>query len=416
MYLPWSLYIALRYTRAKRRNHFISFVSFASMLGIALGVAVLITVLSVMNGFDYEIHHRFFSVAPQVTLITQDDISESWKNVAQQVEQIPGVKNDSPYINGKGMLSYDGRVAGVSVMGIDPLEENKTSQLSQKMLLGDLDSLKAGGFNMLVGDQLASDLSLNVGDQVVLLTPQASRTPLGIMPRYKRFTISGIFRIGNGFGFDNGLAYINLNDAHRLFAGGQIVSGLHITVDNLYQASNISRAIESTLPPQFILTNWMEEYGAFFSTLAMEKTMMFFILMLIIAVAAFNLVASLVMIVNDKQSEIAILRTMGASKKQILSVFIIQGGLVGIFGSLIGLVTGIILALNATAVVDFIQTVFHVQFISSSVYYVDYLPSRIEWHDLALVLATSIGLSLIATLYPAFKATRTQPAEVLRYE
>lgn len=416
MYRPLSLFIGLRYTRAKRRNHFISFISLISTIGIALGVAVLITVLSVMNGFDFEIHHRFFAVAPQVTLMTQADMSQSWSHVEKKIEQIPGLKNDSPYINGKGMLSYEGQVAGVSIMGIDPQQESKTSQLARKLLLGDLASLKPGSFNMLVGEQLASDLNLNLGDQVVLLTPQATRTPLGIMPRYKRFTVSGIFRIGNGFGFDNGLAYINLEDAHRLFKGGQVVSGFHISLKNLYKAADFSQNLQSILPPDYAVTNWMEQFGAFFSALAMEKTMMFFILLLIIAVAAFNLVASLVMIVNDKQPEIAILRTMGASKKQIMSIFIIQGALVGLFGSLMGLLGGIILALNATAVVDFIQHLFHVQLISSSVYYVDYLPSRIEWQDLLIIIFASLLMSLLATLYPAWKATRTNPAEVLRYE
>ncbi len=408
--------IGLRYTRAKRRNHFISFISLISMLGIALGVAVLITVLSVMNGFDTEIHQRFFAVAPQVTLLTQQDLSESWQDVSQRIAATPGVKNESPYINGKGMLSYAGQVAGVSIMGIDPKKESNTSQLAKKMLLGELSRLTVGTFNMLVGEQLALDLNLNVGDQVVLLTPQASRTPFGIMPRYKRFTVSGIFRIGNGFGFDNGLAYINLEDAHRLFKGAQVVSGFHISLDNLYDAAWVSDELQASLGERFVATNWMEQFGAFFSALAMEKTMMFFILLLIIAVAAFNLVASLVMMVNDKQSEIAILRTMGLSRHQIMFIFIIQGGLIGLSGSLIGLISGTILALNATAIVDFIQQIFDVQLISSSVYYVDYLPSRIEWSDLLTTILVSLLMSLMATLYPAYRASRTQPAEVLRYE
>ncbi|HYF97365.1 MAG TPA: lipoprotein-releasing ABC transporter permease subunit, partial [Coxiellaceae bacterium] len=416
MHRPLSLIIGLRYTRAKRRNHFISFISLISMLGIALGVAVLVTVLSVMNGFDYEIHHRFFAVAPQVTVIAQQDLSQRLPKLANELSEFPGVKALSPYINGKGMLSYEGEVAGVSIMGIDPNKEGNTSQLANKMLLGELNTLIAGKFNMLVGEQLALDLNLNVGDQVVLLTPQASRTPLGIMPRYKRFTVAGIFRIGNGFGFDNGLAYVNIEDAHRLFQGGQVVSGFHVSLNNLYQAAVVSADLQNTLPPPFVVTNWMEQFGAFFGALAMEKTMMFFILLLIIGVAAFNLVASLVMIVNDKQSEIAILRTMGTSKKQIMLIFIIQGGLIGVLGSLIGLGGGVLLAWNATTVVDFIQHLFHVQFISSSVYYVDYLPSRIELDDLVIIVFSALLMSLVATLYPAYKATRTEPAEVLRYE
>ncbi len=416
MHLPLALYIGLRYTRAKRRNHFISFISVASMLGIALGVAVLITVLSVMNGFDYEIHHRFFAVAPQITVMTEKDISQSWPTLGKSLTQIPGIKAYAPYISGKGMLSYEGQVAGVSVLGIEPQEESKISQLGHAFIAGDWNSLRPNAFNMVLGVQLAGELGLSLGDKVVLLTPQAARTPLGIVPRYKRFTVSGIFKVGNGFGFDEGVAYINFEDAHRLFQGGQVMSGLHLSLDNLYAAGGLSQNLRSFLDPHFVVNNWMDQFGAFFSALAMEKTMMFLILLLIIAVAAFNLVASLVMAVNDKRAEIAILRTLGASRWQIMSVFIIQGALVGIIGSLIGLFGGLLLALNATTVVDAIQHLFHIQLISASVYYVDYLPSRIEWHDVGIILISALAMSLLATLYPAWKAARTQPAEVLRYE
>ncbi len=415
MHLPLALQIGLRYTRAKRRNHFISFISLASMLGIALGVAVLITILSVMNGYDYEIYHRFFAVAPQVTVMTHSDIGKSWKTFDQEL-LVPGVKAYAPYIDGKGMLSYEGRVTGISVMGIEPVQEAQISKIGEKIVEGKLKSLNPGDFNMLIGHELAAELGVGLGDSVVLLTPQAAHTPLGLLPRYKRFTITGIFKMGNGLGFDNGLAYIHFDDAHQLFKGEDTVSGFHLSLNDIYTAGEVSHALWGRLGSGFIVTNWTEQFGAFFSALAMEKTMMFLILLLIIAVAAFNLVSSLVMVVNDKRTEIAILRTLGTSRWEILSIFVIQGLLLGVLGSILGLCLGVLLASNVTAVVDFLQHSLNVQLISSSVYYVDYLPSRIEIKDVIEVLLVSLSMSFIATLYPAYKASKTEPAEVLRYE
>ena len=416
MIRPLSLYIGLRYTRAKRRNGFISFISMASMIGIALGVAVLITVLSVMNGFDYEIKHRFFAIAPQMTVFSSQDMHGRWQDLQQTVDRTAGVKASAPFVNGKGMLSYQGQVSGVEVMGIDPKQEPKISAIANKMTDGQLSSLQPGKYRMVIGYKLADNMGLNVGDKVVLLTPQTTMSPLGIQPRYRQFTISGIFDAGGGFGFDDGVAYVSLQDAQKLYAGGKKYSGLHLTLNDIYSAGTMSRRLASILPPTYLVSNWMQQYGAFFKALAMEKTMMFIILILIVAVAAFNLVSTLVMVVNDKQSDIAILRTLGARPRSIMMTFIFQGAIIGLIGVIAGVILGLLLAENANSIVTFLQNTFHMQLISASVYYVNFLPVRILPIDVLNIAAWAFGLSLLATLYPAFRAYRTQPAEALRYE
>ncbi len=416
MIRPVSLYIGLRYTRAKRRSRFVSFISLVSMLGIALGVAALITVLSVMNGFDYQIRQQFFSVSPPVTISTNQDIMKSWPALAKKISTIKGVQGSAPFIMGKGMLTNQGLVSGVATMGILPKEEKNISRISHMMIAGKYDSLIPGSYHMIVGAKLASNLGLMVGDKANLLTPQTSMTPFGVIPRYRQFTITGIFKTNSGFGFDSGVAYINMHDAQKLYASGQIQGGLHLKIQDVYQAQQITNKINNLLPSSYFASNWTQTSGAFFKALAMEKVMMFVLLLLVVAVAAFNLVSTLMMTVNDKRTDIAILRTMGASPRTILSIFIIQGGLVGLIGSLLGVGLGVLLALNATEIVNGIQTLFHVQFISSSVYFINYLPSRLEWSDVINIGILAWVLSLLATIYPAWVASRTQPAEALRYD
>lgn len=416
MIRPLSLYIGLRYTRAKQRNHFISFISLASMLGIALGVAVLITVLSVMNGFDYQIRTHFFAIAPEVSILSNRNVNEYWQSLQSQVDQDPAVKASAPYVSGMGMLNNQGTVSGVDVVGIIPSEEDRISALSKVMVKGSLEGLSAGTYRMVIGQQLADRLGLSLGDSVTLFTPQAATTPFGVLPQFRRFTISGIFNTKSGFGFDNGVAYVHLQDAQKLFPAPQVTTGLHIKLNSIYQAPAVSERLQQKLPDNFMITNWTDQYGAFFSAIAMEKTMMFVILLLIVAVAVFNLVSTLVMVVNEKRSDIAILRTLGASPRMIMMVFIIQGAIVGIIGTILGIIGGIILALNATNIVNFIQKIFHVQFIKASVFFVDYLPSLLQWKDVLNVSWIALLLSLLATIYPAIVAFRTQPAEALRYE
>ena len=386
------------------------------MLGIALGVAVLITVLSVMNGFDYQIRSHFFSIAPEVTILTDQKIDDFSKNLQKKIKSLPQIIDSAPYVTGMGMLTHQGVVSGVNVVGISPPEEAKISDLHQKVEAGSLNSLTSGSYHMVIGEKLAERLGLFVGDRVNLFTPQATTTPLGVFPQFRRFTVTGIFSTKSGFGFDLGVAYVNLQDAQHLFPPGQGTSGLHIKLHSIYQAQAVTNTLQQMLPKGFLVTNWTEQYGPFFNAIAMEKTIMFVILLLIVAVAVFNLVSTLVMVVNDKRADIAILRTLGASPRTIMSIFIIQGAVIGLVGTFLGMIGGVILALNATAIVNGIQQLFHVQFIQSSVYFVDFLPSRLELSDVVNVSLIAVALSLVATIYPAVIAFRTQPAEALRYE
>ena len=416
MFHPLSFFIGLRYTRAKRRNNFISFMSFSSMIGIALGVMVLITVLSVMNGFDYEIKHRIFSMARQITVSNFAGNLDDWQGVQKEVKKNPEVLETAPFVMNQGLVSNQGLVRPVMVFGVDPAQEAKISILSEKVVAGKFSQIAPGSFGVAIGQQLADDLGLSLGDKLTLVTTSGTFTPAGFMPRFKRFKVDAIFKIGNGFDFDSSLAYINLHDAQALFEMGQSVSGVRLKIKDLYAAPALATEISHQLHDEYFVSNWTKEFGAFFSAIKMEKSMIFLMLLLIIAVAAFNLVSSLVMVVNDKRADIAILRTLGATPRTILMIFIVQGSIIGFVGTLIGLISGLLLASHVTEIVNGIQHLFHVQLIATGVYYVDYLPSRIEWSDVFLICGAALGMSFLATLYPAWDASRTEPAEALRYE
>ncbi len=416
MFRPLALYIGLRYTRAKRRQHFISFISLASMLGIALGVTVLITVLSVMNGFDYEIRNHLFNLANQVTINSVNGHIDNWQALQQQVQQQPQVVAVAPFVNSQGMVTHGGGTGPVMVSGILPDQDSKVSSMSKRLVQGSFNTLQPGSYNMVIGEGLASTLELGVGDKVILFTPQLNSSPLGVFPRLKQFTISGIFHVEENPNLDSGMVYINMNDAQVLYQLGSAAVGLRVKVSDLYAAPAVADELQQKLPADYNITNWTQEYGTFFKAMRMEKTMIFLLLLFIIAVAAFNLVSSLVMAVNDKRADIAILRTFGAPPSTIMATFIVQGFIIGLVGTILGFIGGLLLAANVSAVVNVIQKVFHVEFISSSIYFINYLPSRLEWSDVWQVCAIALVLSLLATLYPAWQASRTQPAEALRYE
>lgn len=417
MIRPLSLFIGLRYTRAKQRNHFISFISLASMLGIALGVAVLITVLSVMNGFDYQIRARFFEMIPEVTVTSNIQQSEVvWNKATAIIEGFSPVVATSPFVSGNAMVINGGIINGLQLMGIDPTLEQKTSGIKQNMVKGHLDDLVVGQYNIIIGQSLAEKMNVSVGDDISIFTPQVNVTMLGVYPRHRQFHITGLFHVSESLGLDDSVAYIDIGDAKKLLSNAQGVSGLHVKLADIYDALDVTPQIYNALTPSFWVTNWTDTAGAFFSALKMEKTMMFIILLLIIAVAVFNLVSSLVMTVNDKRSDIAILRTIGASPSMIMRTFIIQGTLIGFIGTALGVAGGVVLSLNVTAITNWIQKVFNVQLISSKVYVIDYLPSDIHLNDLCLVAIIAFGLSILSTIYPAWVAFRTQPAEALRYE
>lgn len=414
MFKPIAMYIGLRYTRAKKKNHFVSFISLSSMLGIGLGVMVLITVLSVMNGFDEEIHKRFFGMAPEITVSGVDGKLANWQAMEKTLSTFPCVKAIAPYIGGQGLLTHDGQVVPIVLTGVLPDKEQQITHLHDKLLIGSMAGLDH--FGIILGKGLAESLGVMLGDKVTIMIPEATVTPAGMIPRFKRFRVAGIFSAGNGFNFDTKLAFINLHDAQILMRMGDDVSGVKIKIANVYQAPEMTADIANQLGMDYQVGNWTNQFGEFFQAVKMEKTMMFLILLLIIAVAAFNLVSSLVMVVNDKQSEIAILRTIGATPSTILWIFIVQGMLVGMVGTFGGLLGGFVLASNATAIVNGLQQVFNSHILSSSIYFVDYLPSKILISDLLEVCGVAMLMSFAATIYPAWRASKTVIAEALHYE
>lgn len=416
MFRPLALFIGLRYTRAKRRNHFISFISLSSMLGIALGVAVLITVLSVMNGFDQEIRNKIFGTANQVTVSTLAGSVSDWKALNTKLINFPGVTGTAPFVNGQGILVNQGQTHPVLTIGIDPAQEINVSTVGSKMVEGSLMALKPGEFGIVIGQKLSDSLGVDIGDKINLLIPSATITPIGIIPRFKTFTVVGIFQVGNGFGFDSDLAYIDLKDAQALFQLGESVTGIRLKIKDLYAAPQLSENLADALPSNYYITNWTQDYGSLFHAISLEKTMMFLILLLLIAIAAFNLVSTLVMVVTDKQSDIAILRTLGATPGTIMAIFVVQGSIIGLVGTFLGFLGGVALAKHVTELVNMIQNVFHVQLLSSDVYVVNFLPSQLVWSDVWHICIAALLMSLFATIYPAWRASRTQPAEALRYE
>jgi lipoprotein-releasing system permease protein len=412
-YLPF--YIGLRYIRAKRRNQFISFISLVSMLGIALGVMVLITVLSVMNGFDHEISDRIFNMAQQVTVSNYAAQVPNWQALKIDIQNQPNIVAVAPFIAGQAMLANEGVARPIILTGILPEEEKTVSQMSKNMIRGSFSDLKPGKFDIIMGESLAETLGLSIGDKVTVLTTDVNISPIGVVPQYKRFTLAGVFHVEGGFHLDDNVAFIEMHDAQKLFKLQNNVSGLRLKVSDLYAAPKVTEQLQAILP-NYSIGNWTQEFGPYFKAIQMEKSMMFIILILIIAIAAFNLVSTLVMVVADKRSEIAILRTLGASPKTIMAIFVVQGCTVGLIGTLLGVASGILLAINAPNIVQGIQHLLHVEFISSSVYFINYLPSRLEFKDIFQISMVSLSLSFIATIYPAWQASRTRPAEALRYE
>lgn len=417
MFQPFSLFVGLRYTRAKRRNHFISFISLTSMIGIALSVLVLITVLSVMNGFDAVIRDRVMAMARQITVsLPQGGMIRDWRMLSHDLAKTPAVVATAPFIDGQGMLTNGNLIQPALISGVLPQDEKKLTGLTQKMEAGSLDALQPGKHGILIGEQLATNLNVGLGDKINVFVPQASITPIGFFPRFARFTVVGIFKFGNGFGFDNGLGLIHLQDAQALFSLGHNVSGIQLKVTNLYDAPPIAMRLAAQLGPDYLVSDWTDTYGSLFTAIALEKMMMALILLLLVAIAAFNLVSSLVMTVTEKRADIAILRTMGATPRTILTIFMVQGSLIGFLGTFMGFLGGIILSLNITRWVSWIEQTFHVQLLASNVYYVNYLPSRLDWHDVGIICGIALLMSFLATLYPSWQASRIQPAEALRYE
>ena len=415
MALPYELLIGLRYTRAKRRNHFISFISLISMLGIGLGVAALIVVLSVMNGFQKELRTRILGVASHIQITGISGELHNWPAIAEQASKHPEVRATAPFVQSQGMFSVDGGVKGTIVRGILPDQEDKVADFRKTIQSGSLDDLRPGEFGVVLGSDLARSLRVFTGDKVTLIAPQGTVTPAGVVPRLKSFRVVGIFEVGM-YEYDSGLALINLEDAQRLYQMGEGVTGVRLKVDDLFQAPRIARELVKYIDADAYLHDWTKSHANFFRAVQIEKNMMFIILSLIVAVAAFNLVSTLVMAVTDKQADIAILRTLGASPGSIMSVFMVQGALIGFIGLALGVAGGVALALNVDVVVPFIERMLGTELMSKEVYYISALPSELQWGDVITITLVSFVLSLVATLYPSWRASRINPAEALRYE
>lgn len=415
--LPFELFVGLRYTRAKRRNHFISFISMTSMVGIALGVAALIVVLSVMNGFQQELRTRILGVASHLQITGADNQLENWSLVAEKVRNQPHVQAVAPYIMAQGMLSFGQAVQGAMVRGVLPGDEEQVAELGAHMRAGQMSDLRPGEFGIVLGAELAQALGVLVGDKVVLLAPQGQFTPTGIVPRIKQFRVVGLFQVGM-YEYDAGLALIHMADAAVLYRMNDKVSGLRLKLDDLFLAPQTAHQLTALLREsgRYYVSDWTQQHANFFRAVQMEKRVMFIILALIVAVAAFNIVSTLVMAVTDKRADIAIMRTFGASPRSIMQIFIVQGALIGAIGTVLGALAGIVLALNIDVIVPAIERLFNVQFLAKDVYYISDLPSQLLWSDVGVIVVLSFVLSLLATLYPSWRAAKMNPAEALRYE
>jgi lipoprotein-releasing system permease protein len=415
MFRPWEIYLGLRYTRAKRRNHFISFISAASMLGITLGIVALIVVLSVMNGFHKEVRERILGMASHATISAVEGGLENWREVMEKASQHAQVIGRAPFVEVQAMLVNGRNVSGALLRGIDPALEHAVSEVATAMQVGSVDDLRSGGYQIVLGKELAYVLGVGLGDKVTVVTPQMNVTPAGLSPRLKRFTVAGIFQVGMS-DYDRALALLHIDDAAKLMRLGDKVSGVRLKLEDMWRAPRVARELAWSLGGYYRVSDWTMEHRNFFSALQTEKRMMGIILFLIVAVAAFNIVSTLVMVVTDKQSDIAILRTLGASPASVMWIFIVQGTAIGLIGSLLGVFFGVLLALNVEVIVDHIERLFDVRFLDPSIYYISKLPSDLHWDDVTFIGLSAFAIALFATLYPAWRAARIQPAEALRYE
>ena len=414
MFRPLSIFIGARYTRAKRRNHFISFISLTSMIGLALGVLAMIVVLSVMNGFQKEMSSRILGMVPHATLAASKPLDD-WQAVAEVALRNKQVTGAAPFAELEGMFSYKGAMQPVQINGIDPQQEQQVSSIAQHVTQGSLEDLRAGEFGVVIGEITARRFRLNVGDKLTLIVPEPSDSAAGITPRMLRLTVVGVFKVGAEL--DSSLALINVVDAaamQRLPEG--TVPGIRLALKDLYQAPQVSKALVAELGSGYRADDWTHTQGSLFSAMKMEKTMIGLLLLLIVAVAAFNIIATLIMVVADKGGDIAILRTLGATPRQIMAIFMVQGSVIGLVGTLIGTVLGVLAALNVSALVAWLESFAGQQVMSSDVYFISSLPSDLQWLDVALICSAALILSFLATLYPSWRAAQVQPAEALRYE
>lgn len=414
MFKPLIFFIGLRYTRAKRRTQFISFITLISVIGIALGVTVLITVLSVINGYQTELRERILGMTSHATLTGRYGQLDDWQAVEPRLGNYPHVLGTAPFIDGQVMLNAGRRVSGTLLSGILPDAEPKVSDIAGKMTEGKLSDLIPGEYNILLGNELANYLGVVLGDKITVISPQLNSTPAGVLPRMRRFTLVGTFHVGM-YEYDRNLAIIHLDDAAKLFRLDQAVSGLRIKLDDIFNAPLITHSMANQFY-DYRVSDWTSAHSNFFKALQIEKRVMFLITLLIVAVAAFNIVSTLIMVVTDKRGDIAILKTQGLTSGSIMGIFMVLGTIIGSFGTLLGITGGVLLALNVETIVPAIERTFGVKFMSAEVYYISEIPSQLIWTDVYAIAGAAFVLTLLATIYPAWQAAKVNPAEVLRYE
>ncbi len=416
-YLPFEVWIAYRYIKFKQKNSFISFISMTSMVGIALGVSALIIILSVMNGFQGELRTRILGVVSHIEITSTNNTLTHWQDLAKKLNEFADIKGSAPFIDGQGMLISEYGSQGIMLRGIRSELEGNVDDLEKKISVGNLSDLKSNTFNIILGIDIAKQLGILIGDKVNILIPQGSFTPAGTFPRMRQFNVVGIFEIGM-YEYDSGMALINLEDAQKFLQMNDAVSGLRVKINNLFLAPLVAKSLSINLSEfgVYYVSDWTKKHVNFFSAVQMEKRVMFIILMLIIAVAAFNIVSTLVMAVTDKKSDIAILRTYGAKPQSILYIFIIQGSLIGFIGTITGVFLGAIVALNIHVIIPFIEYFFNVQFLSKDIYYISEVPSKLLLSDVSIIASISVLLSVVATIYPSIKASNAPPAEALKHD
>lgn len=407
--------IGHRYLRSSRGNRFVSFISTISMLGIAIGVAVLIVVLSVMNGFEREVRGRILSLTSHATISAFGSGLPDWQGTAAKIGNHPDVVATAPYIEEQALLIAGSNSSGAVVTGVLAEHEEKVTSITEKMATGSFDSLTAGGFGIVLGEELAKVLGVKLGDRVVVVTPLRTITPAGVMPRMRGFKVVGIFNAGM-YEFDRNLAYINLKDAAVLYRMGEQVTGLRLKLTDLFIAPRLVRELALSLGGGYYVDDWTRKHANFFRSIQLTKSAMFLILLLVVAVAAFNIVSTLVMVVKDKRTDIAILRTLGASPRGILTIFMTQGTAIGLIGTLAGVALGVLIAVNLETLIHGLEAVLGVHFLDAKVYYISDLPATVQWPDVLKISLTTFLLCCLSTLYPAWRAARTQPAQALRHD
>lgn len=404
-----------RYVRSKNRNGFVSLISTISISGIAIAVAVLIVVLSVVNGFERELRERLLAMSAHATIEDPLGLLANWQGHVGNALRNAGVVGAAPYVDGQALLVFGERLSGAELRGIDPLLETEVSGIAGVLTDGSLESLQPGSFGIILGVELAKSLQAGVGDKVTITLAEGMVTPAGVVPRSKRFTVSGIYRVGM-YEFDRRLALINLADAQRLFRFGEDVSGIRLAVRDIYAAPATVREVAIDGGGGVLVSDWTRRHVNFFRSIQITKSILFVILLMVVAVAAFNIVSTLVMVVKDKQSDIAILRTVGASPSCILKIFVVQGSIIGVVGTVAGVLLGIVLTLNLESIVAFMESTFGIKFLAADVYFISDLPAELRWLDVARISTIALVLALLSTIYPALRGARTMPAEALRYE